>query len=218
MLFVWFSAEERVGGGEGGGEEVGQVDGGRGGEKAREVGDMAQKRLGRMDGAECIHGHGAVALGETLPGGVAEQGQVGKFGHGIAQEAVEVNLLGCGEQQVVAAHYFRDAHQGIVDYYGELIGPGAVGTAEYEVAAVCGEVDALRAADAVGERYRAVGNVKPRGGGTVVGDFGGSSEVWRPAGTLIDYAAVGFVGRLGGEYVGAAAYAAVGQPFFFKAS
>lgn len=179
---------------------------------------MAQKRLGRMDGAEGIHGHGAVALGETLPGGVAEQGKVGEFGHGKAQETVEVDLLGCGEQQVVAAHYFRDAHQGIVDYYGELIGPGAVGTAEYEVAAVDGEVDALRSADAVGKRYRAVGNVKPRGGGTVVGDFGGSSEARRPAGAFIDYAAVGFVGRLGGEYVGAAAYAAVGQPFFFKAS
>ena len=161
MLFVWFSAEERVGGGEGGGEEVGQVDGGRGGEKAREVGDMAQKRLGRMDGAECIHGHGAVALGETLPGGVAEQGQVGKFGHGIAQEAVEVNLLGCGEQQVVAAHYFRDAHQGIVDYYGELIGPGAVGTAHDEVATVGGEVGHLRPVDAVGESYPAVGHIEP---------------------------------------------------------
>ena len=143
---------------------------------------------------------------------------MGESGHGIAQQLVEVNLLGSGEQQVVTTHYFRDAHQGIVDYYGELIGPGAVGTAEYEVAAVGCEVHILLSADAVGEHYRAVGNVKPRRGVAVGGNLGGASETRRTAGALIDYAAVRLVGRLSGEYVGTAAYASVGQSFFFEAS
>lgn len=53
-----------------------------------------------------------------------------------AQLAVEVFLLGYGTEEVVAADHVGDAHEAVVDDYGELVCPCSVSAPENEVAAV----------------------------------------------------------------------------------
>ena len=114
--------------------------------------------VGRAELGEVLS---AVAFGQALAEGVAQQGNVGEFGYGVAQQFVKVNLHGRGGEQVFAAHHFGYAHQGVVNHYGELVGPGAVGALKNEVAAVARQVEALRAEVAVGEADVAVGHPEP---------------------------------------------------------
>ena len=85
-------------------------------------------------------------------------------GWGEAEEAMEVDLLGDGEEKVATSDNLGDAHEGIIDDYCQLIGPGSIGASEDEVATMSGQVDALCAVMEIGESDFFVGNENPRGG------------------------------------------------------
>lgn len=102
-------------------------------------------------------------------------------------------------------------HQGIVDNHSKLVGPGAIGTPEHEVAAVAGEIGFLRAENTVGELYLGIGH----------GDTHGMCSLrsrrkrrqpTRSAGAGIYNETVGGMRRLCGHDIGARAEAGVGQP------
>lgn len=79
-------------------------------------------------------------------------------GWGEAQEAMEVDLLGNGEEKVTTSDDFGDAHESVIDDYCQLIGPGSICTSEDEVATVGGEVDGVGAVMEIGEGNLLVGN------------------------------------------------------------
>lgn len=81
-------------------------------------------------------------------------------GWGESEEAMEVDLLGDGEEKVTPADDFGDAHECVIDDYCQLIGPGAICTSEDEVATMSGEVDTLGAVMEIGEGNLFVGNDK----------------------------------------------------------
>lgn len=105
-----------------------------------------------------------VAFAEALAFLIAEEGEVAEGGWGEAQEAMEVDLLGDGEEEVAPTDDFGDAHECVIDDYCQLIGPGAIGAAKDEVATMGSQVDALGAVMEIGESDFFVGNENPRGG------------------------------------------------------
>lgn len=181
-------------------EEFGEGERLGSGSEAGEVGNEAEELLGRIALAEVPHIKRGVALGETLTGNIEEEGDVAEHGRLLAEKAEEVYLLGGREEEVAATDYLGDTRQSIVNDHGELVGPGSVTTAEDEVAAMLGEIDALGTVVGVGEENIGVGDADAQGAGSVVG---------LAARAGIDHAAVGLVGCLGGENIGAGALAVV---------
>lgn len=70
---------------------------------------------------------------------------------GEAQQAVEILLLGNGEEEVASSDYLGDAHERVVHDDGELVGPCAVASAEDEVAALVCKMDGVVTVVAVSE-------------------------------------------------------------------
>ena len=122
------------------GEEGTGGDGSGGGGEADEVGEAADEGGGGVEGAQMAHFEGAVAFAEAAALGVGEEWDVAVAGWLEAEEGEEVDLLGGAEEEVVAADDLCHSHEGVVGDYGELVGPGTVGTPQDEVAAVAGEV------------------------------------------------------------------------------
>ena len=54
------------------------------------------------------------------------------------QHTVEVYLLRGRKEKVGTSHYLPHSHKGVVDNHGQLICPCAIGTTQYEIAALCG--------------------------------------------------------------------------------
>ena len=79
-------------------------------------------------------------------------------GWGEAEEAMEVDLLGNGEEKVTPADDFGDAHECVIDDYCQLIGPGAICTSEDEVATMGSQVDAIFAIMIIDKRDLLIGN------------------------------------------------------------
>ena len=181
--------------------------------------------------AEDVEGEGGVALGEALAGVVAEEGDVGEARCAVAEETVEVGLLGGGKEEVVATDYFGDAHVGIVDYDCKLVGPRAVGTPEDEVTAFAGKVVGVGTHEEVvecdvGILYHQTGGwlatcgkpVRSEAGGVLVRKGAAGVAVRGAAGAGVDYAAIALVGGLGGHYVGAGAVAGICEAGGLEAS
>lgn len=167
----------------------------------RKISNEAEELLGRIALAEVPHIKRGVALGEALTGSIEEEGRVAEHGRLLTKEAEEVYLLGGREEEVAATDYLGDTRQSIVNDHGELVGPGSVATAEDEVAAMLGEIDALGAIVSVGVENIGVGDADAQGAGGVAG-FAARAG--------IDHAAVGLMRGLGGENVGAGALAIIG--------
>ena len=166
----------------------------------RKICNEAEELLGRIALAEVPHIERGVALGEALAGSIEEEGGVAEHGRLLTEKAEEVNLLGGREEEVAATDYLGDTRQGIVNDDGELVGPGSVATAEDEVAAMVGEIDALGAIVSVGEDNICIGDADAKGAGGVAG-FAARAG--------IDHAGDGLMRGLGGENIGAGALAIV---------
>ena len=122
------------------------------------VGKEADDIFGGVGFAKLSEVEALVALAEALALFVAKQGEMTEGGWGEAEEAMQVDLLGDGEEQVAATDDFGNAHQGVIYDYGELIGPGSIGTAEDKVTAVGGEVDAVGAVMEITKHYIIIRN------------------------------------------------------------
>ncbi len=117
--------------------------------------------------AEGTDGERVVALGEAFAFVVGEQRAVVPGGWPKFERAIEQKLAGGGFEQVGSADDFGDAHSGIVDDAGELVGGHAVATPDEEVAEVVSGEELLRAEVLIVERDGfAVGNAEaPVNGG-----------------------------------------------------
>lgn len=74
-------------------------------------------------------------------------------------------LLGRGQEQVAATHYFSNAHQSIVHNNCQLVGPGTIFSPYYIVATMLCQVDVVLAIVPVGKGNNAVGDDEAGGGG-----------------------------------------------------
>ena len=122
----------------------------------------------------------------------------------------QIYLLWRREQKVASTHNLVDAHQRIVHYDCKLISPRSVLAAHDEVAALCGEVDGVRAVMSVAERYQAlafVGYLHANGSRT-----GMNTRRQIAACAFIHYPTVALVRCLRGHDVGSCAIARIGQP------
>mgnify|MGYP006862998132 FL=1 len=98
-----------------------------------------------------IKGRCPLLLRELLSLGVEYQGQMHVAGSLGTERLDELDLTRRVVEQVGAAHHVGDALMNVVDDGGELIGPEAVRTLEYEVADFVFNVLCEVAAKAVGE-------------------------------------------------------------------
>gem|GEM_PF-3918696 len=85
-----------------------------------------------------------VAFGKTSAICSHQQWYMNKSRWGKAQQLVQIKLLRCGTEQVAAADNFRDAHQGIVDDHGQLIGVNTVAALQDDIAAFSSQVLRIR--------------------------------------------------------------------------
>lgn len=134
------------------------------GDDAGIVGEEADKLVRGVGLAQLSQIEALVTFAEALAFLIAEEGEVAEGGWGEAEEAMEVNLLGDGEEKVAPTDDFGDAHECVIDDYCQLIGPGTICTSEDEVATMGSQVDALGAVMEIGESDFFVGNENPRGG------------------------------------------------------
>src|SRR3984885_6261271 len=137
-------------------------------------------------------------LGEALALRVFHQGAVIPERRLEAQRLVEKHLAGGGPEEISAADDLRDAHGGIVDYAGELIGRYAVAPPDQEVSEVVAGDEALGSEVLVMKFDGAsIGYSEApvdAGGGVLVLAFARSWRVWqRPAGSGIVGALVVFI-------------------------
>ena len=189
-------------------DEFGRGDFGIVWNEAEEVGQTACYLRGRTGGAQMFHVEGAVAFAQATSLGVAEQRHMGESRRLQAEKTIEVYLLGCRKQQVGASHDLGHAHEGIVDNDGKLIGPRTVGTSEYEVAHLAGEVEMLRPIEAVGIGYGLVWHIDTR---RCTGEISAMRRKRRrAAASAIDNASVGLMRRLRGHYLCACAAGRLG--------
>ncbi len=65
--------------------------------------------------AEGADGEGVVALGETLAVGVGDEGAVIPGGRSPVEGAVEQELAGGGDEEILAANDLGDAHEVVID-------------------------------------------------------------------------------------------------------
>ena len=130
---------------------------------------------------------------------------------------LQIDLARRGTQQVTSAHDLGDAHGGIVDHHGQLVGKHAVAAAHQKVAALCGERLALGAIRTVHKLDYIVckvvdgGHAQARGRGAqgaATGDLLGRKT---SAGAAIDGCAVAGVRRARGMELGARAKAGIGE-------
>ena len=92
-----------------------------------------------------------VSLGEPATVGCYQQWHVGVGGGGIVEQILQVHLSRDRSQQVAAPHHLAYAHEGVVDYHGQLVGKDPISPADDEVAAVTSEVFGPVAIDEVVE-------------------------------------------------------------------
>lgn len=107
-----------------------------------------------------------VAFGKTSAICSHQQWYMNKSRWGKAQQLVQIKLLRCGTEQVTAADNFRDAHQGIVNDHGQLIGVNTVAALQDDIAAFSSQVLRIRtimsvdkADSSTGSRSRCAGSL-----------------------------------------------------------
>src|SRR5687767_13838085 len=112
--------------------------------------------------AKCKQAQRIVTFREAHTRCVGHQFAVVKARRGQAKRAVEEQLASGRDKQISAAHYFGDAHRGIVHHDGELIARKIIMPPHHEIAEVLSGDKALRPARMDNERYWfVVGNLEP---------------------------------------------------------
>lgn len=168
---------------------------------------------GAMVGAVGSESGVAVAFGEAATVGAEDEGDVSVTGDtaGETERVEEEGLAGDGVEQVVAADDVGDSGVGVVDGAGELVGGGAVGFEDGEVAEGVGG-NCHFAAEVVDEGEVGGGEAETEGGvATGGGEGGGWGGEAVSAGAGIDGGAVGGVGCRGCRVdFGSATHAGVG--------
>ena len=130
---------------------------------------------------------------------------------------LQVDLARRGAQQVASAHDLGDAHGGVVDHHGQLVGKHAVAAAHQKVAAFGGECFALGTIRAVHEFDHIVcevvdgGHAQARGRSAQNAAAGNLLGRKASAGAAIDRRAVAGMRRARGVELGARAKAGVGE-------
>lgn len=193
-------------------EEIVGRDGGGCWGQSCSVGQDAVELSGCEVAPELLHAHRLVALGESEPLGVAHQRHMSVARCTEAEDFIEIELLGGGEQEIAAADHVGYTHQGVVDHHGELIGSGAVGALHHEIAAMFREVDALRPENPVGKRDDSVRHIYAGGGRSIALNAGERGAGRRAACAGIHYPAVSLMRSLRGHDVGAPAMTRICQP------
>ncbi len=95
--------------------------------------------------AQGLEGERVVALGKALSGGVCDKGTVIPQWRRETEGAVEQELAGGGPDEIGTANNFRDAHGGVIDDDGELVGGDIVSPPDEEVTEIATSDKALRA-------------------------------------------------------------------------
>lgn len=102
-----------------------------------------------------LHGEALVSFAQPYAGIVAHEGEMDVVSRRCQAELLhDIELLGCGEEQVFATYNLRDIHHGIVDGYGKLICPCAVAPSDYEISAMVMERYRLWAAQVIAKCYQ----------------------------------------------------------------
>lgn len=109
-------------------------------------------------------------LGQALTAFIHHQMAVKKFRRAESKRAVEEELARGGNEQVGAAHHFRDPHGRIVHHHGELVGRHAVAAPHDEVAELLSRDEGLRTEVPVDEGNGfSIGDAEAPGGFRVSG-------------------------------------------------
>ena len=132
-----------------------------------------------------------------------------------AEPVHDVELLGCGEEQILATYHFRYAHESIVYSYGKLLCPRSLTPADYAVTAMVRQRYLLVAEQyiikwddvaACGICARIGWNHEPQ---DVSVSDACRGQRRRTAFATIDYVAVGFMRSLCGHQFGSSAVAGI---------
>lgn len=99
-----------------------------------------------------------MALGELGAVVTQDHGDVGKFRHRRVQRLVDVDLARGVVDVVFTTHHMGDLHVPVIDHYAEVVGRGAVGTADNQIVQLgVGKLDA--ATDVIIEHHGTFGRV-----------------------------------------------------------
>ena len=105
-----------------------------------------------------------MALGQPLPLSVQQQRDVRIGGRFEAPQTQQGQLARRGRQYVAAPHHLGDAHQGIVQGHGQLVGHHAVGTAQGKIAAAVLQSERLLTQQAVLKMETSLGAAQAQAG------------------------------------------------------
>ena len=105
-----------------------------------------------------------MTLGQTLSPPVQQQRDVRIGGRLEAPQTQQGQLARRGHQDVAPPHHLGDAHQGIVQRHGQLVGHHAVGTAQGKIAAAVLQREGLPAQQAVLKMETSLGTAQAQAG------------------------------------------------------